>query len=853
MRFKTREDFISAQASEKLSLVHVHAKRRLYTFSGPTSLIYSKAVPYFVSELKQNDTDLIRVNSQSAITTPGKYYYDINTSILYFRPYSDSDPKSVEIIVTYRFFYSDVGINCTWDLNDVSHEVFYDGRIKSSPGYKHKIGIDQSLTSLVGSGTLNLLTPDGGLDDMFDKLIFENQRVEVYSWNRDLKPSEAKIIYRGRITNKSFNTNEISFTIKDSIFELLQPPVNPVYSDSDNVSDSVKGQYKRLVYGRVDGLRCQSTNQIADGFTLTGTLSASVTEAKIYGTGTQFLTEVFEGDRLKIDTLEFTIDKIISNTELEISDEPDYSFSGRTALNVPERGIETKNRTFLATWHECTEQSKSVVKVNQLNRIQLNDTSGLYPGDFIEFISTGERIEIKNIAPGNIVVLQQNMINRPMINSGAIRKPIQKVYINGRIVPSNKYTINNSGSCGLTFTNDVEFVIATERATGFELNFTNGSRLVTYTGSGETQVKEILKAGDWIKPDSPFYTTYFKISYIENNNIYLNTNFTGTTITELCDYKSPDYITDNTIISVDILGKTENGLASGAWISTVAQAQRDLLRQINMTDINEVSFVQGQTDGNQLVSIQIPESFSSKSLPTIKDIVDKLNKSISSSLTLDNDLLLKFQVLNAFTGQDIYTINDYDVISWGLKATNGKIYNKVVAKYRFKDVSNDTLEEGNSAYSFESEFVNRYIGTGQLNEIELYLYNRVESEINAHRNIYQNRLSVSTITVKSDLRLEALEIGDIVIVDFKRMFKRLGDDTRKKIVLITGKTVNGESIDFEMSDLGNTFNTSGYITENTALEYSLADVNEKLINGYITDNQGIVDDMESTAGINLIS
>jgi hypothetical protein len=854
MRFNNRTEYIQSEASEKLTLVHVHGKQRLYVFSGPSSFIYSKTVPYFVNRVKQNDTYLTRVTSLPSLTVAGQFYYDIKSSILYIRPDLDAAPNETEIIVEYRFFYSDVGINATWDLNDISEEVFYDGRIKSAPGYKHKIGIDQALTSLVGSGTLNLHASDGELDSIFDKIIFENQQVVIYSWNRDLDPSEARVIYRGRITNKSFNTDDISFTIKDPIFELLEPPSNSVYSSADNVNSSVNGQYKRSVYGRVDGLRCQSVDQIADGYALTGTISADSALPKLFGTGTQFLTEVFQDDEIKVGTQTFTVERILSNTEIDVSDEPDFSFVTQPGTNKPERGFSNKNRSFLSTEHICTEQTKTIVSVPQLNRVVLSDTDGLFPGDFIEFQSTSERIEIKNTAPGNIVVLRQNMINRPTIGSNAIRRPIQRVYINGRLIPANKYTVNNSSSCGVTLATDVEFSIAKIKTANFNLNFTNGNREITYTDGGEISLEDTFQAGDWIKPEDVTYTTYYKISYVDENSIWLTQNFSNPTITDVAKYKKPEYVDDDTVISVDILGKTVNGLASGVWISTVAQTERDLLSQLAITSINEASFTNGAVDGNQLVSIAIPEDFSSKSLPSVKDIVDKLNKSISSSLTLDNDLNIKFQVLNAFTEEDIQIITDFDVIDWNIKSVNGKAFNKAVAKYRFTDVNNGTLTNGNQVYTFESEFVNRYIETGKVSEIELYLYNQNEAQISAHRNIYQNRLSMATVTIKSDLRLENTEIGDIVIVDFARMYKRYGDEeTRKKVMLVIGKTVTGEGTEFELSDLGNTFNTSSYITDNLANEYILSDENERLINGYITDNQGIVEDLEDTAGVHLIS
>ena len=73
------------------------------------------------------------------------------------------------------------------------------------------------------------------------------------------------------------------------------------------------------------------------------------------------------------------------------------------------------------------------------------------------------------------------------------------------------------------------------------------------------------------------------------------------------------------------------------------------------------------------------------------------------------------------------------------------------------------------------------------------------------------------------------------------------------MMLVSGKTVTGQETTLELSDLGNTFNTSSYITPNNAPDWSAATEDEKIIYGYITDNQGIVDNEEDTAGTHLIS
>lgn len=853
MQFQNRDTFIKAVASEKITLVHIDAKTRAYVFDGPVSNIYSKFVPYFVSGLKQSDQELTKVESQAAVIE-GTFFYDIQTSIVYFRPFSDADPQSVEMIVTYRFFYADKGLTTSHDLADISEDVFYDGRFISGPGYKHKIGIDQALTSLVGEGTLALHNEDGGLDDIFDKLIFENQLVTIYTWNTDLNPSDARVIYRGRVTNKTYDTNQVKFKVKDEIFSLLDAPQMAAYTAQDNVSQSAQGQYKRRVYGRVDGLKCQSVDQIGDGFTLTGSLTIASNSTQLLGSGTLFLSEVSQNDKIIVGTQEFTVERVESNSVITTTDESDFGFSGQLGVNSPDRGTAVKNRTFLATGHECAEVTRQIVSVPQFNRFVVDNTNGLFAGDFVEFLDTSERLEIKNVAPGNIVVLQQNMVTKPGNGTYIKRQPIQEVYIGNKRVNADDYTINNTGGeCGLSLTADAEFNLANPKNTVFSGSFATGSRVVNITTT-EVSLSDVFQPGDWVKPDDITYTTFYRVVNVNDTSLDLESPFVEAPISDVIELISPEYIEDDTVVSVNILGKTVDGTATGEWIQTAPQVHVDLLSDVGITDINTQSFVDGEVDAWQLVSMAIPYSFNSKTLPTVKDIVDRLNKSVRGSLTLDNNLLIKFQTLNVYTGENLVEIKDNDVIDWKITATNGKTYRTAQVRYRFKDVDLATLEEGNNFVSHESEFVKRYIGTTKIDELDLYIYDDTAAKILARRHLYYNQLGTATLTLKSDLRLENVEIGDVVIANFERLYKRFGDSAvNKKTMLVVGKTVTGESTDFVLSDLGNTFNTSSYITPNDASEYNVADENDKLIYGYITDNQGIVDNDEDTAGVHLIS
>lgn len=974
MSFNSRSEFTSAQTSEKVIIAHVHAKAQLFNWTVFAGNIYQKQLTYFPVDLKEKLSPLTQVTSIGGLIAD-TWFYETDTGIIYVN-LDGTDPDTVEMVVKYRFFWANGPVTMSWDLTDAGAHVFYDGRIKESPAFKHKVGVDQKLVSVIGQGNLKLQNNDAELDEIYDTLFFENQEVEIYSWNRDLNFSDAKVVYRGKITNKIYNSTEVLFKVKDPLFDLLQNVPQDVYTDADNVNTDIQGRYKRWVYGRVDGLRLQSVDQIGDGYALTGTVStttpvkettnftgfpaassfpasgtgayfkinnakdktqyvywydvdngntqpalgldfnyqeinvsasddantvAELTSVKLAnnftilaqlgsfntqntdfgettdataetsgltlsvveqgtnpealnGVGTSFLSDTSPGDKISIGTQEFIISEVLSDTVLNLDNDPSYFFTGQTAILNPEIPTIVKNREFFVTGHACAELTKTVAAVKQFNRVTLSDTSGLNPGDFVEF-ATGERIEIRSIAPGNVIVLRQSMITLPSLGSNVIRQPIQSVFVESELVDDDKFTISNTGGstneCKVTLDNDVEFQIASTENFGFDATFTNGTRDVTTTD--DIDLTQILKPRDYIKPDNVAYTAFYEILSVSTQSLKLRTVFTDPTTTDPAEGKKPVYIGDDTVVSANILGKTVDGEPDGEWLQTSSDVVRDLLREINVTNINETSFTTAADNNSALVSLMIPAS-PSGGLETTKSVIDKLAKSTSSALTLDNDLNLQFTNLLPRVPDTPVEINDRDVIGWSIQSVSGELIRNTIVRYRHKDVDRFTLEAGNSTKSFSSDFVETFIGTNASSELDVYLYDDETAETMSHREIYFRSLSRAQITVKTDLRFEEVDIGDHLVVNFERLYKRFGDSTsRKKVCVVVGKTVTGDSMELYLSDNGNIVNRSSIITPNTAPDYATASEDEKLKYGYITDARGITNDDEDTTNINLIS
>lgn len=972
MAFNNRSEFISAQASEKLTLAHVHATARLHLWTVYVGTIWSRSVSYFVTELKVGTVALTKVANKGSVT-PGTFAYEPAEGKVYVNMSDSSDPNLSELIATHRFFYASGPTTLSWDLTDTGDHVYYDGRIEESPGFKHKVGVDQKLVSIAGQGSLKLENNDGGLDDIYDTLIFENQIVEIYSWSRTLPFSESSKIYKGRITNKRYNTDSVVFKVKDAIFDLLQSVPQVAYDDNDNVLDSVKGRYKRWIYGRVDGLKLQSIDQIKDGYLINGTASSTqrikqvtrfenfpaassfpgtgigayftinsaldenkyvywydvdnnnskpslgteytyvqinvsssdnsdlVSETtsiklssnfniipgtgyfnaenkkyglstqanagssgitistpilgssglKITGTSTTFLADVSPNDNITLGTQEFKVSSVESDTSLTLDDLPDYPFIGLPITLKPEIPTVTKNRVFFVAGHACAKLTKTITQILQLNRIVLNDTEGLNAGDFVEF-DTGERIEIKNTAPGNIIVLRKNIVLQPSLSSNVIRQPIQNLFVESDDVNSDKFTISNiAGETKVTLTSDVEFNIARNQGLGFTATFTNGSR--TVSTSGQPDLTAIIKPRDWIQPTNIAYTTYYEVLQVSENTITLRVPFADPTITGTVDGKLPNYIGDTTIVSANVLGKTSDGQPAGSWIKTGSDAVKDLLSSINITDIDTASFTQAAQDNTELLSLTIPLTPEGRAV-SVKNIIDKINKSINSALTLNKSLQLQYRTLLPEVSDTPVEINDNQVVNWSITSVNGDMIRNSLIRYRHRDVDRYTQESGNNAISYSSDFVEKYVGTNTTQELDVYLYNERSAEIMSHREVYFRSLARAEIRIETDLRLENLDIGDHVVLNFERLYKRFGDKaSRKKVCIIVGKTVTGEKVELFCSDFGNILNRSSIITPNTAPDWTLATSDEKLKYGYITTANGLVNDEEETANTHLIT
>ena len=969
MTFDSRQEYINAQSSEKIILAHIDARARILPWTLYSGTTYYKQVDNFVVKVHNGLTEYTQGANQLSLSS-GQFYFSPTDNRLYVN--TGGNPVNEEIIATFRLFFSNASLALPYNLTPGATKVEYVGRIQRAPGFKHKIGVEQDLVSIIGNGSLKLLNTDGGLDEIYERYIFDNQTISMYSWHRDLPISDSKIFYRGRITDKRFDTQFVWFEVKDELVDLKAAYPLSVYGDSENVTDSVKAHYKRQVYGRVDGLKIQSTDQIGSGYSIPGlftsatpkkqvvavtgavpagntytssgpgdyffiysannsnkyvywfnvnnnntepslgdeysyvevailstdstvqvrdklaaeldgnfnmigpyvitaentdfgranfpqdvnsgvvftVLTVGVGTKTLIGSGTSFYSDVSPDDKLTIDSQEFTIENIISDTELDVTAAPKFSFINLPATLKPDRPTTTKNREFFVADHECAEITTTLTDIKQFNRVEVASNANFFVGDFIEF-NTLERAEIKNLVGDNIIVLQQNVVTLPTIGTQVIRRPVQEVFIGQNRVLDDDFTTTNSGDCRITISADAEFNLAPVRQFNFNLHFINGSRDVN--AASVDDLSDYIKPRDWVKPQNLSYSTFYEVLSVGTGSLQLRTVFGEADHNGPAEGKSPDYIDDDTIVSTNILGKTETGLKDGQWIYSAAQTIKDMLILAGLTEINTASFNDGIERNRQIIGVTIPPSPGS-SQTTFKTLIDNICRSTNSVITLDNDLKIQYRILDAAVPTNPVEITDYDVISWEVETVSGKNIRNSVIYYKEKDVVRATQESGSDVTTYSSAFVEKYVGTNNTEERTIKLYNEEDAKVFANRLVYLQSIGRTDMTITTDLRFEDVEIGEVVVVNFNRMYKRLGsNNSKRKMMFVYGKSLNGSRTILELTDYGNLYNRSSKITANDHPDFVSSTDEERLNGGYITENNGIINNDEDTAGIHLIS
>ena len=828
-------EFASMPRSEKIVLATIEAKTqfKVWTFAGMPFTFY-KDLPYFVKGVKVDGVDLVeKANTTfNGPTSTGQFFYDQTIKRLYVRMPGDTDPKTENVIVTYKMFFSTGSVILPHNLS-TGLPVEWDGRIESIGSLGQQLDDENTGIVLESSSNISLINNDGYFDSIFDTLIWENQQIDFYSWSPSIPVTEAKRLFSGVIESKSFDDQRISFKVKDFVYRLKNQVNLSVFSEADGtISPSILGTPKRRIYGQVKQVQCVATDATLGGFPMMGTITVSNGSTALTGDDTEFLKELTPGDEIFVnidgETIKFSIDSVTSDTAAVLGDLSEISFTDKPAIIKPAIPYRFKNRIWHIAGHKLREPIATILYPTSSRRMSVDTTQDFFAGDNVIINTVGNTI--LRIS-GNEIVLEQSVFPLPDIGSLIEKSPVSQVYFKDKkLVEVRDWTLfNTTTGAYIELSEEAERNLANTRSIGVSLTFTNASR--TITTSATIDLRTILKSRDWVKKD--LEATWYEVLDVQEQTIILRTPFSGTPATTTGKMKNVDLIDDDSLITVNCSG-LQTLVYPFEWVKTASDVVKHLItNDAGFTEIDTEAFAQAKADCPHIISMVIPESIGSEA-PLIRDVITKVNESVFGSLYGNQSMELAYSILNARKPTNPTAIKDHDILSWD-SVTDQKIVNKVKINYRpFTD-----LFSGSSAFEtveYSSSFVDDIIGIKNTDERTVYLYEDDKALIMAQRIAFFKSLSNCKISIKGKLNLALLNVNDKMYLEFDRLFKRYGGQDNKKIGIITGIKKNGTDVDVELTDLGNIFNRIPVIAPNTTDSYSTATREDAVLYGFIVDN-----------------
>lgn len=607
---------------------------------------------------------------------------------------------------------------------------------------------------------------------------------------------------------------------------------------------SGSNEYRHTVASVVSNTSITVTPNLSVTFPAGSTIKVIAPENNVItGDGfTDFVNEVSPGDTIKVvindETVEYGVNEIITASELTVGEAITTAFTSETLRNSPAVPYRQLNRRWHIAGHKLREYTTTItVKINNTN-FQVDAISDIAEGD--RLVIAGGTYLVSRVS-GNFIRVNQGLPET--VGSGEVvtKIPLQNVYYGSTtLVADRDYTLENSTDDAVVVINPLaEFYNTTPLSANVTFTMTIGSNIVT-TSATDFDLTTILKPRSWICARSISISDWYEVLAVEVNKITLRSvvtqSFTGNIL-----YKNPDYIDDGALITADCLGLDDGE----KWVRYPAQAVKWLLENLGVDNINEASFTEAEADASYIMALYYPSTIGGK-LPSIRDMVADINKSVFGSLYLNDDFEFSYSVVNADRDETPQILRDEDIESFSVKTKNAIINNIVLEYSPFTDTSAGS--EGFRTIQLTSDFVDEAIGKKETLTVRSYLYSEADANVVASRWLFFRALTQSVVRVKAKLNLASKSLNDRIYLDLSRLYRRYGSDDRRKIGIINSITKDGERTEVEFNDLGNIFNRVGAIAPNTASDFTPGS-SEIVSVGYIVDNDTETPDPASELGL----
>lgn len=846
-------DFQNLPSSEKITLAILSASKRLMGWTLHSGSVYKiENFAYAVIEALEDSGNAYTATTSIGACTASKFYLDRSAQTLYLRTTGSDNPNGRFIAATFNLYFANVPIALPHDLSS-GFDVMWEPLIKATSQFGVAIDtINQTSEAIEGTGTLTLYNDFDFWPQNFDKLSFENQSCLLYSYHRDLAPSDARYIFKGSIESRTYAPDAITFQLKDQFAELRNSMILPTIAAlGARTGTDLALASQRTIFGRAYGHVPTNIDQVLDGYPVTGTVSLDVSGSVLTGSGTAFLTELSPNDQLILNGTSYSVATVTSDTSLTVSN----PYEGTTGLVsasttvIPDQPKRNMNRIFNLAGHALREPITTIQShPSTVITLFVDSTRDISDGDtiYIGALGSGETAVVETVIGTNYIRLSTSLATVPADGTAVRRPAVQNVRI-GQVPLAyyDDYTLNAS-TATLTLRSTAESNSAPIYQLNHTITMTIGSRIVTGTG-----FQAIIKAGYMIGVvDS---ASFFEVLSVDSDTqLSLRTASTINRSAFTGRYQSLIYDPSSPTLSLDILGRTDDGTTSGVLVNTAPAISRLLLEDAGLSaDLDTDSFTAAEDIAYQEIGMVIPATFGDTTIPIYRDVLNRVNKSVFGTLVQNADFQFAYEVLQPNKPTTAPRFRESDIISFSLNSTAQNVVKTVIVEYRPQEYDYTTGVSSVSTQQSTSDNAQYLIGTDISKTISSYLSRQMDADILAARWSFLLSRSTSRLDFVTKLQGATLQVGDIVEIEHRKFYERLGTSLKRKVLLVESVLRDGLTVKISATDLSSTLNSVAAINDFTPI-YSLASDDQLMYGGYITDQYGLIDNNPDSFATNLI-
>ena len=757
--------------------------------------------------------------------------FDLNARTRVLTIVTPENPNSRFTAIVRAFHFAIAPTEAAADLAG-GPVVYFEPSLASISAFGTELDIvAQSTLAIDSSGTINFFRTEWWVEN-FDRYFFENQLVELFE--EDSSGGRTRI-FKGRVETKSWNRGSVQFKVQNLMADLRGSLSLPFLSQLgfEKISESDDDTLVRMIFGRVAGFVPLNVDAKRGGYYLLPgdcTVTQDDDECDIDANALKYLSP---GDKVRINAVEMTLAEV-PDADTIVFTEPWIGESFTGAIEVaPENPRRWMNRVWKVASHVLRDPTTTTLAGSTVSMIFVQSTRDMFAGDVVRIGTLNARVG--KIINEVTIRLATSLPTAPPAGTTVRRMAIQNVKIDGVFLEPHRDYAFDPETAMLTLEETAEWNAGPIREGAETATFSNGSRTVTGVG---TSFKSWVKPGFLVRAKGQL--AFFEVMSVDSDESMTLRTASTYSSGAIVQYKT-DCFWDESTITLETLGRTDDGTPGGVLLQTPGAIVRTLITDAGAAEDDIGAFEESSTQ----LALAVPELSTDKKLPTFRELINRVNVSTFGMVFQTSEFRFGFRFLEPRADVDRLRLSETDVLEVAYSSTNKEMALSTVVTYAHRELHEEIGAEYRASVTAESEHAKHILKTLKTRTINSVLVNQDDAAVLAMRTAFFHDRAMGELAIRAK-GIQAPSIGDIIEVDHSKIPRRLGGESQRLLVLVQGvaKGLDGE-ISISCVDLSGGFSRACFV-DTSGPDYLDSNADRRIATGFISDSNDLVNDDEES-------